>query len=123
MQKIKFPISSFSVGAVIYIDFPFDDDKTKTKRRPAIIVDYNKDITRVIVLKVTTHGTRTRYDYPLSNPELANLRDGSVVRCNHILTLSNNFKCEKHGSLSRKDLASVKFLYLEASHNSDIVVV
>ena len=98
MPKIQMPIELFNKGSVIYIDFTFDDNSEKSKKRPAIVIDFNADSTRVIVLKVTTQGTRTKYDYPLVNPSMANLKSDSVVRCNHTLTLPNGYKCERHGS-------------------------
>ncbi len=91
MQKIQIPIGMFSKGSVIYIDFPYEDSQSKSKKRPAIVVDFNEKSTRVIILKVTTQGIRTEYDYPLLNAEMANLKQGSVVRCNHTLTLDNSF--------------------------------
>ena len=84
----------------IYCIFLMKTARVNQKKRPAIVVDFNEKSTRVIILKVTTQGIRTEYDYPLLNAEMANLKQGSVVRCNHTLTLDNSFKCEKHGSLS-----------------------
>lgn len=38
MQKIQMPIGMFSKGSVIYIDFPYEDNQGKFKKRPAIVV-------------------------------------------------------------------------------------
>ena len=83
-------------------------------------MDFNEKSTRVIILKVTTQGIRTEYDYPLLNAEMANLKQGSVVRCNHTLTLDNSFKCEKHGSLSRQDAMAVQLLYTKAVYDNAV---
>lgn len=123
MQKIKMPIELFNTGSVIDIDFPFEDDSNKSKKRPAIVIDYNNSATRVILLKVTTHQPRTIYDYLLQNPALANLSNKSVVRCNHICTLSNGFKCEKRGDLSRQDCMTVQLLYNQAVIANEITEV
>ena len=123
MQKIQIPIGMFSKGPVIYIDFPYEDSQSKSKKRPAIVVDFNEKSTRVIILKVTTQGIRTEYDYPLLNAEMANLKQGSVVRCNHTLTLDNSFKCEKHGSLSRQDAMAVQLLYTKAVYDNAVVQI
>lgn len=77
----------------------------------------------VIVLKVTTHMPRTAYDYTLSDPNVANLRQGSVVRCNNIMTISNKFNCEKHGDLSRRDATIVESLYRQAVFNNALIEV
>lgn len=120
-QKLKIPIGMFNKGTVIYIDFIYDDDKNKSKKRPAIVIDYNQNITQVIMLKVTTKGVRTQYDYTLANPEMANLRQGSVVRCNHIISLDNRLQCEMHGNLSRQDISSVEILYRKAIYDNAII--
>lgn len=121
MQRVKLPIGMFSAGSIIQIEFPFDDDTSKSKRRPAIVVDFDNRNTRVIVLKVTTTGMRTQYDYELVDYAMAKLKKGSVVRCNHVLSLRNDFKCEKYSQLSRRDLIAVSILYNKAINDYTIV--
>ncbi len=123
MTKLQLPIGVFNKGAVIYIDYTFDDDNVKHKRRPAIVIDFDDNNTRVIVLKVTTHAPRTIYDYTLSDPNIANLKSGSVVRCNNIMTIPNQFTCEKHGDLSRRDEIVVESLYNRALSDNQMVIV
>lgn len=79
MNKIQLPIEMFSKGSVIFIDFVYDDKPEKSKERPAIVTDYNEEETRVVLLKVTSRETRSKYDYLISNPEIADLKAGSVV--------------------------------------------
>lgn len=121
MNKILMPIELFSKGSVIFINFTYDDNPEKSKERPAIVTDYNEEETRVVLLKVTSKEPRTKYDYVLYNPEIADLKEGSVVRCNHILTVPNHYKCSKHGVLSRKDLMAVEILYNQAIIDNSIV--
>lgn len=118
MQKLKLPIGIFNKGSVIYIDYIFDDDSSKRKKRPAVAIDFDDNSTRVIILKVTTHSARTGYDYTL-----AGLKQGSVVRCNNIMTVPNKFNCEKHGDLSRRDAIIVENLYNQAIINNALVEV
>ena len=120
MQKIQMPLGMFSVGSVIQIEFAYEDKPTKSKRRPAIVIDFDNDNTRVMVLKVTTKGIRTQYDYEITDYDMANLKAGSVVRCNHTLTLPNNYKCEKHSNLSRRDYLAVNILYNQAIQNNSL---
>lgn len=123
MPKVQLPIGIFNKGAVIFVDYTFDDDNSKHKRRPAVVIDFDENSTRVIVLKVTTHNARTAYDYTLVDPVVAKLKQGSVVRCNNIMTIPNNFTCEKHGDLSRRDEIGVELLYYKAISNGDMVEV
>ena len=120
MDKLQIPVGVYGIGDVIYIQFKFDDS-TKSKPRPAIIIDYDETQTRVIVLKVTTKQVRTMFDYPVQNPEQANLKEGSVVRCNHILTLPNEFKCKHHGRLARQDELAIRLLYNQALQANALV--
>lgn len=123
MQKLKLPIGIFNKGSVIYIDYIFDDDSSKRKKRPAVVIDFDDNSTRVIILKVTTHSARTGYDYTLADYGLAGLKQGSVVRCNNIMTVPNKFNCEKHGDLSRRDAIIVESLYNQAIINNALVEV
>ncbi len=123
MQKIQIPIEMFSKGSIIYIEFPFNDNESKSKRRPAVVIDFNQSSTRVVVLKVTTKGIRTQYDYKLQDCAMANLSNKSVVRCNHTLTLPNEYKCEKHSNLSRRDGMAVELLYKQAIMNNALIEV
>jgi mRNA-degrading endonuclease toxin of MazEF toxin-antitoxin module len=120
MQKLQLPIGVFNVGSIIYVDYPFEDDSAKSKRRPAVVIDYNDDSTKVIVLKLTSQKSRTKYDYELLNPDVADLSIGTKVRCNHVLNLDNDFKCELYSVLSRQDMINVQILYNTAVNNSDI---
>lgn len=108
---MSYPISTFPKGAVVYIDYPYEDAPGKSKRRPAIITDFKNNKTRVVLLKVTSHSPRTIFDYTLKNPKVANLKDGSVVRCDKIVTVPNTKQCKLHGYLSRADLMAVEMLY------------
>lgn len=120
---MQLPIGVFNKGAVIYVDYIFDDNSNKHKRRPAVIIDFDGNHTRVIVLKVTTHTPRTQYDHTLLDAEMANLKAGSVVRCNNIMTMPNHFICEKHGDLSRRDTLIVETLYWQATNEYALVQV
>lgn len=120
---MQVPIGVFNKGAIIYVDYTFDDDRNKKKRRPAVVIDFDADQTKVIVLKVTTHMPRTPYDHMLLDAEIANLKDGSVVRCNNIMTIPNHFACEKHGDLSRRDMIIAETLYLQAANEYALVQV
>lgn len=117
---MELPIGILSKGAVIWIDFVYEGDPSKSKRRPAIVIDFDQESTRVVVLKVTSKGIRTSYDYQLVNPEIVGLKNGSVVRCNHIMTVPNNFKCNSNGNLSRRDGMAVEYLYRQAIMNSEL---
>ncbi|HHX12215.1 MAG TPA: type II toxin-antitoxin system PemK/MazF family toxin [Clostridiales bacterium] len=115
------PIGFYREGTVIEIDYPFEDG-TGIKKRPAVIVDFNETVTRVILLKITSHIPRTPYDYQLQHPNEAGLNKSktgvSVVRTNHVLTVIGNTACIKLGDLSRVDWINVNLRYNNALINN-----
>lgn len=111
---MRIPVSMYIQGTVIDIEFPFQGDSQKTKRRPAVVTDFDDMHTTVILLKVTSHEPRTDYDYLLLDAGMAGLKEGSVIRCNHILTVNNDLLCDKRGDLSRRDFIRVLALYQTA---------
>lgn len=111
---MRLPVSMYIQGTVIDIEFPFQGESQKNKRRPAVVTDFDDTHTMVILLKVTSHEPRTDYDYVLFDAEMAGLKDGSVIRCNHILTVNNDLLCDKRGNLSRRDFIRVLALYQTA---------
>lgn len=120
---MQLPIGVFNKGSIIYVNYTFDDDSNRKKRRPAVIIDFDGEQTKVIVLKVTTHVPRTQYDHTLLDAEIANLKAGSVVRCNNIMTIPNDFICDKQGDLSRRDAIIVETLYLQAAEEYALIQV
>lgn len=113
-------IGSLNKGNIIDVEFPFYDDKSKHKRRPAVVIGYDSCNTFVVLLKVTTHSPRTKYDYTVLDAKLAGLRDGSTVRCNQVLVLSNGEICKYRGSLTRRDFIAVEYLFNMAYQSGHI---
>ena len=76
---MRIPVSMYIQGTVIDIEFPFQGDSQKTKRRPAVVTDFDDMHTTVILLKVTSHEQRSDYDYFLRDSGMAGLKWGSVI--------------------------------------------
>lgn len=93
INKIQFPLGLLPLGSIIKLQFPFQDDPSKYKERPAVIVQVSKNAVEVVMLKVTTHTNRGGYDYTVGDHKAANLKAGSVVRCDHVLVLSGQYRC------------------------------
>lgn len=92
---------------IIFIELAYDDNHIKTKERSAILADFDD---KVVLLKWTSKVIRTHYDYLLKKPESADLKKGSVLRCNHIISVPNDLKCEKHGDLSERYIITVEII-------------
>lgn len=58
INKVQFPLGLLPLGSIIKLQFPFQDDPSKYKERPAVIVQVSKNAVEVVMLKVTTHTNR-----------------------------------------------------------------
>lgn len=125
-QQLKIPVSFYREGTVVDINYPFEEI-AGSKLRPAIIMDYTEKQTRVILLKVTSQGIRTAYDYELKNPAEAGLNKtktgSSVIRTNHILDIPGDMSCIKRGDLNREDWEEIQCRYEIAVARNDIEYV
>ena len=66
------------VGEVWTVDFPYEDDPTKSKERPCVILNVEK--LEVLSIKVTSYGQRDEYDVPIFKWKEANLLEPSYAR-------------------------------------------
>lgn len=121
INKLTFPLGLFLPGSVVKIRFPFQDDPSKYKERPAVVIQVSPDKIEVIMLKITSHAARGKYDYTLRDAAMANLKNGSVVRCNHMLILPGQYKCESVGSVSTYDFINITTSFNVALSHNDIV--
>jgi len=118
---MKLPVSLFTQGTIVRVEYPFQEDKSKIKKRPAVVMSYDKDVTHVVLLKVTSHAPRTSYDYTIQEYRGTGLdKQPSVVRCNCVYTISNTENLQKLGNLSRKDLITVTLLYRQALSQKEV---
>ena len=112
--EMKLPVETFVSGTIVQVDFPYRD-KDESKSRPAVVMDFDENVTHVILLQVTSHEPRTQYDYEITVYEDTGLsKEPSVVRCNCVYTIPNDQLLQKIGILTRNDLLGVELLYNQA---------
>ena len=102
-------MTSFSVGDVVEVPFPFVDVPVR-KRRPALVLalpEADGD-TEVAILSMITSARRSRWDsdVTLEDWRAAGLRAPSLVRWK-IFTLERSLVLNRRGSLSVSDLERV----------------
>lgn len=114
-------VGNFGVGSIVNIAFKYDDN-SGFKFRPAVIISFDNVSTIVALLKITTHSIRTEYDMVVSDAQLANLKVGSVIRCNHVMHVSNTYKCKYRGTLCRQDIVDCTLRYKKALLNKQLIV-
>lgn len=98
-------------GEVWFVEFPLEEDNTKTINRPVIVLDEN--ILGVLSVKITKHSPRKEdpYDTPILYWEEANLRLSSTARVSKVTLLDKDSFIFKIGNLHRDDLNRVETMY------------
>lgn len=117
-HQIKMPISFLRAGAVVYINYPFED-KEKSKPRPAVILSYANGKTKVVMLKVSSQGkyinvAKYPYAYKIKDTKNAGLDKDSYVLTNKELLVLDSVSCVCKGQLSTQDLKMVNTLHNKA---------
>lgn len=105
------------IGEIYHVNFPYEEDVTKTKLRPTLIIaftNHNND-TVFYGLKLTTKNRGyDKYSYPIKEWMEAGLILPSVVRCDKIQSfVSSDIVCTEItngliGNLSDRDLNAVR---------------
>lgn len=93
-------------------DVAFEDDITKSKLRPVLIIDNQKAI--ILTVKMTSQPPRINYyaEYQIQEWQKAGLNKPTVVRISKIIKLSPTLFKKKIGVLHYKDRKKVT-QYLE----------
>lgn len=86
----------------------FEDDLTKSKERPVLVVDKENEI--YFSIKITSHAPREKYDgeYSIQKWEKAGLSKPSTLRTSKRLELIDSDFRRKLGKLSTVDIVEVK---------------
>lgn len=101
-----------SAGEVWLAYFQFDDDRTKGKVRPVIVLD-TTDVVRILCMKVTTHPPRDEYDHQITEWVKANLRKPSTARASKVLNIEKRYFQHKIGKLEDKDFNIAVNLFIK----------
>lgn len=74
-------------GEVWFVEFPLEEDNSKTLNRPVVVLDDNT--LGVLSVKITKHKVRQNdpYDVPIIYWEDANLRLASTARISKVILL------------------------------------
>ena len=92
-------------GEVWFADFPFEDDSSKTKKRPVIVLEDEGGEAKVLAIKVTSRiGERDEYDVSLLYWQKAKLRLASIARTSKYFYIDKSKFIFKIGDLHEDDL-------------------
>lgn len=106
-------------GEVWFLEFPLEEDNSKTLNRPVVVLDDNT--LGVLSVKITKHKVRQNdpYDVPIIYWEDANLRLASTARISKVILLPKDSFIFKIGSLHREDLLRIESMYEKYLSNMD----
>lgn len=101
----------YNKGEVWFVEFPLEEDNTKTINRPVIVLDENT--LGVLSVKITKHSPRKEdpYDIPILYWQEANLRLASTARVSKVFLLSPDSFIFKIGNLHQDDLDRIEEMY------------
>lgn len=107
-------------GEVWFAKFRYEDDPSKYKYRPVVILDNgNVEALKVLVVKVTTK--EREEDVPIIYWEEANLRFKSFARTAKFLLLDKEDFKYKIGDLHLDDLNLIETSFIEYFLNSSLI--
>ena len=98
-------------GEVWFVEFPLEEDDSRTINRPVIVLDEN--ILGVLSVKITKHSPRKEdeYDTPILYWREANLHLASTARISKVILLPQDSFIFKIGELHSEDLMRVEEMY------------
>lgn len=101
----------YNKGEVWFVEFPLEEDNSRTINRPVIVLDENT--LGVLSVKITKHTPRKEdpYDTPILYWQEANLRLSSTARVSKVTLLSQDSFIFKIGNLHQDDLERVEMMY------------
>lgn len=108
-------------GEVWFVEFPLEEDNSKTLNRPVIVLDENT--LGVLSVKITKHKARKEdpYDTPILYWEEANLRLASTARVSKVTVLQKDSFIFKIGNLHDDDLCRVENMYVKFLQEQKII--
>lgn len=101
----------YNKGEVWFVEFPLEEDNSRTINRPVIVLDENT--LGVLSVKITKHSPRAEdpYDTPILYWQEANLKLASTARVSKVYLLSPDSFIFKIGNLHPDDLDRVEEMY------------
>lgn len=97
---------------VWYAEFPFEEDETKSKERPVIVLDVDEETCKVLSMKVTSSAPYSEFEIELFDWEKIPLAHKSTAVASAVLKIPKEVFRRKIGVLSDDDWDNVTDLYV-----------
>lgn len=99
--------SSLAIKDVVIVNYPFEENETIIKTRPAIVIDKVDDELKILAVKITKTDVRDDFDYRIIEWVKASLRYPSTARASKIQYISMEDIKRRVGSLADSDYTKV----------------
>lgn len=102
-------MGNFELGDIYYIEKAFEDDPSKSKRRPAIIVDIDNNGKLLLLVVTTSQGRKNppshfdQFKHPILNWRKAGLDKPSWCLCYSLLKVPKEALLNYIGTLDDRD--------------------
>ena len=111
-EKTHMNSLNFEQGDLVVADLMFSE-QIGVKRRPALVVSnskFNRESDDLILLKITSRGSKTRYDVLLTSKDLekGQLKSKSQIMVDNPVTVYKKLIESKIGKISSQKLKEVK---------------
>ena len=100
-------INSINIKDIVFVKYPFEEDPSIVKSRPALVIDKDIDNLKVLVVKVTKTLPRDRFDYRIVEWMKANLKFESTARASKIQAIKVEDIDKKIGTMTDSDYNEV----------------
>lgn len=117
------PPRSKKIGSIWEVPYTFEEDQTKFKKRPIIVISSDKKNNRVIGLKCTTKDKpKEKYAYVLLDGSM--MHELNMVLCNHVISVKDvNRNFRYIGQLADpRDILNIYDLYNDAKNSNDLII-
>ena len=97
---------------VWFADFPFEEDETKSKDRPVIVLDTDEETCKVLSMKITSSAPHSEFEIEIFDWEKVPLNHKSTADASAVMNISKKRFRRKIGCLSDDDWDNVTDLYV-----------
>lgn len=95
------------VKDIVYVGYPYEEDPSIIKKRPALIIGKDDENLQVVVVKITKTPPRNSYDYEIVDWVKANLKMQSTARASRIQLIGYADIIRKIGTMEDEDYNAV----------------
>ena len=106
---------------VWYASFPFEEDETKSKDRPVIVLDVDEETCKVLSMKITSSAPYSEFEIELFDWDKIPLHHKSTADASTVLSIAKERFRRRIGILSNDDWDNVTDLYVRYLKSKGVI--